>query len=47
MKKLRLGASKCFNKHIGKNNKEYKNVQLLIDGWSVKTVENYYTGNTD
>ena len=47
MKKLRLGANKCFNMHIGKAHEEYKNVQLLIDGWSVKTVENNDTGNTD
>ena len=47
MKKLRLGANKCFNMHIGKAHEEYKNVQLLIDGWSVKTVENYDTGNTE
>ena len=33
--------------HIGKAHEEYKNVQLLIDGWSVKTVENYDTGNTE
>ena len=47
MKKLRLGANKCFNMHIGKDHEEYKNVQLLIDGWSVKTVDNYDTRNTE
>ena len=47
MKKLWLGAKKCFTMHIGKNHEEYKNVQLFIDGWSVDTVDNYDTGEKE
>ena len=28
---------------VGKNHEDYKNVQLCVDGWSVKTVVNYDT----
>ena len=47
MKKLRLGAKKCFTMHIGKDHEDYKNVQLFVDGWSVQTFENYDTGDME
>ena len=43
LKKLRLGAKKCYMMHVGNNHEDYKNVQLCVDGWSVETVENYDT----
>ena len=47
MKKLRLGAKKCFVMHVGNEHESYKNDQLLIDGWNVKTVESVLTGEID
>ena len=32
MKKLRLGAKKCFVMHVGNEHDNYKNVELCIDG---------------
>ena len=43
LKMLRLGAEKCNMMHVGNNHEDYKNIQLCVDGWSVKTVENYDT----
>ena len=43
-KKLQFGAEKCFVIHIGSEHEEYKNVELCVDGWVVKTVENFQTG---
>ena len=44
MKKLRLEAKKCFVMHVGNEHDNYKNVELYIDGWDVKTVDNFLTG---
>ena len=43
LKMLRLWAEKCNMMHVGNNHEDYKNIQLCVDGWSVKTVENYDT----
>ena len=43
-KKLQFGAEKCFVLHIGREHEAYKNVELLVDGWSVKSVEQIETG---
>ena len=43
-KKLRLGAKKCFVMHIGNKHEDYKNIELCIDGWTVKTVESFDSG---
>ena len=47
MKKLRLGAKKCFVMHVGNDHENYKNVKLCIDGSNVKTVESIMTGEID
>ena len=47
MKKLRLGAKKCFVMHVGNEHDNYKNVELCIDGWDVKTVDNFMTGELE
>ena len=47
IKKLRLGAKQCFVMHIGNKHDDFKNIELCIDGWSVKTVESYSTGKTE
>ena len=47
MKKLRLGAKKCFVMHIGNSQESYKNVELCIDGWDVKSVESFSTGEME
>ena len=46
-KKLRLGAKKCFMMHVGNKHEDYKNNQLYVDGWDVKTVESYTAGEKD
>ena len=46
-KKLRLGAKKCFVMHVGNRHEDYKNIELVIDGWSVKRVENIDTGELE
>ena len=33
--------------HVGNNHENYKNVELCIDGWNVKTVESIKTGELD
>ena len=30
--------------HIGKTHEDYKNVELCVDGWTVKTVDNCQVG---
>ena len=35
-KKLRLGAKKCFVLHVGSEHENFKNIELVIDGWTVK-----------
>ena len=47
IKKLKLGAKKCFIVHIGKNREDYQNVQRFVDGWSVQTQKNYDTGDKE
>ena len=47
LKKLRLGAKKCFVMHIGNKHDDYKNIELCIEGWSVKKVESFSTGRTE
>ena len=47
IKKLRLGAKKCFIMHIGNKQEDYKNVQLFVDGWEVQTVDNYTAGEEE
>ena len=47
IKKLRLGAKKCFVMHIGNKHDDYKNIELCIDGWSVKKVESIPAGRTE
>ena len=32
---------------VGKNHEDYKNVQLCVDGWIVKTVVNYDTSELE
>ena len=46
-KKFRLGAKKCFVMHIGNKHDDYKNIELCIDGWSVKKVESIPAGRTE
>ena len=46
IKKLRLGAKKCFMMHVGKKHED-QNIQLCIDGWNVKSVDNPLTGETE
>ena len=43
-KKLRLGAKKCNLMHVGNKHDNYRNIELCINGWSVKSVENIDTG---
>ena len=43
-KKLQFGADKCFVIHIGKEHEEYKHVEQRVNGWVVKSVEQYDTG---
>ena len=45
MKKLRLGPKKCFSMHVGRKHEEYKNVQLYFDGWNVKSVNMFESGD--
>ena len=45
--KLRLGAKKCFVMHIGNKHDDFKNIELCIDGWSVRKVESFLTGKTE
>ena len=33
--------------YIGNKHEDYKNIELCIDGWSVKKVESFSTGRTD
>ena len=47
IKKLRLGAKKCFVLHIGNKHDDYKNIEICIDGLSVKKVESILTGRTE
>ena len=47
IKKLRLCAKKCFVMHIGNKYDDYKNIELCIDGWSVKKVTSILTGRTE
>ena len=47
IKKLRLGAKKCFVYHIVNKHDDYKNIEQCIDGWSVKKVGSILTGRTD
>ena len=47
IKKFRLGAKKCFVMHIGNKNYDFKNIELCIDGWSVKNVESVSTGRSE
>ena len=47
MKKLRLGPQKCFSMHIGKKHKDYINIQLYFDGWVVKSVNIYESGDVN
>ena len=42
--KLIVGAKKCFVMHIGNKHDNFKNIELSIDGWSVKKVESFLTG---
>ena len=46
MKELRLGPKKCFSMHVGKKHELFKNVQLYFDGWSVKNVDMFESGDT-
>ena len=46
IKKLRLGAKKCFDMHVGNKHDDYKNIELFIDGWSVKEEKQFDTGKT-
>ena len=43
-KKLQLGPKKCFVIHTGKEHEDYKNIELYVDGWSVKEVNNVEAG---
>ena len=36
-----------FLMHIGKKHDDYKNIELCIDGWSVKKVESISKGRID
>ena len=45
--KLRLGPKKCFVMHIGNKHDDFKNIELCIDGWSVRKVESFLTGKTE
>ena len=33
--------------HVGNKHEDYKNTQLYVDGWDVKTVESYTAGEKD
>ena len=33
--------------HVGNKRDNYKNVELCIDGWNVKSVESVLTGGTE
>ena len=46
-KKLRLGAKKCFVLHVGSEHENFKNIELVIDGWTVKSVESYDNGEKE
>ena len=46
LKKLQFGPQKCFVLHTGKEHDEYKNTELFVDGWSMKTVSNVETGES-
>ena len=41
IKKLQLGPKMCFVLHTGK---EHENIELLVDGWSMKSVKDVETG---
>ena len=43
---LQFGAEKCFVIHIGKEHEAYKNVEQCVNGWVVKNVSEFETGNT-
>ena len=45
-KKLQFGAEKCFVIHIGKEHEAYKNVEQCVNGWVLKNVSEFETGNT-
>ena len=44
---MRLGAKKCFVMHVGNKHEDYKNIELCIDGWTVKTVESFDSGEQE
>ena len=37
----------CNSLHVGKKHDNYKNVELCIDGWNIKSVESFLTGETE
>ena len=41
IKKLQLGPKKCSVLHTGK---EHENIELFVDGWSMKSVKDVETG---
>ena len=45
MKKLRLGPKKCFSMHVGKTHEQFRNVELFFDGWTVKSVNMFESGD--
>ena len=44
---LGLGAKKCFVMYIENKHDDFKNIELCIDGWSVKNMESFLTGKTE
>ena len=46
IKKLQFGPKKCFVLHTGKQQDEYKNTELYVDGWILKHVVNVETGQS-
>ena len=44
IKKLQLGPQKCFVLHTKKEHEGYKNIELFVDGWEMKEVQDVETG---
>ena len=47
IKKLQLGPQKCFVMHTKKDHEDFKNTELFVDGWKMRSVKNLETGQME
>ena len=47
LKKLQFGPKKCFVLHTSKEHKDIRNMELFVDGWVMKEVQNVETGTVE